>query len=157
MTAEELAVLVQDQISSISDIDVRSALAQIIVKPSRHQRKWDYGAEGQTYPCWTVAEDMKTDTRFLFSEFGHGETHPWGIVSFSSEWFGMDCGWFANLEDAFCESFSVSPLRIWEIMADNKIIEKGLTMDEAFAKQKVLNQGGERKFHVSRRNIREID
>jgi hypothetical protein len=77
-----------------------------LVAPHYHQRDWDYGQQGERYPCWTVAEHPASKTAIVFSDYGFGPRMPWGLVWMTDTWFGMDSGWFETLEAAFRDSFA---------------------------------------------------
>lgn len=103
-TANEIQRLVEAQLVHIKDVRVRDALQSILVSPTCHQRDWDYGQEGERYPCWTVAEHLTSETAIVFSDYGFGPRMPWGLVWIRDTWFGMDSGWFETLEEAFRDS-----------------------------------------------------
>jgi hypothetical protein len=103
-TLEQIRTLVAVQLQQISQPECRLSLERFLVEPRLHQRNWDYGKEGESYPCWMVAEFPGTDTGIVFSEHGFGPSYPWGLVLVSEPWFGMDPGLFASLEDAFRNS-----------------------------------------------------
>jgi hypothetical protein len=160
-SGEDVAAHVERELGMIEDDDVREALRSRIVAPERHIRNWDYGAPGERYPCWTVAADPRSDSAIVYSEHGFGPSHPWGLVSIASPWFGMDCGWFARLEDAFVDSFLSADLPIWEVVAggggDRPPVAASLAFDEAFARREELAvRDPETRYHVVYRSQRDV-
>ena len=136
-TTLHIKAIVQDQMMQIKDPLVKSALEKILIEPSRHIREWDYGTNGEEFECWTIAVDHSTDTSFIYCEYGFGPEFPWGLVSSSVLYFGMDSGWFSKLEDCFLESWTAAELPIWFIerkfeSGKSEIIAENLTSDEAY-------------------------
>jgi len=157
-TAEEVTALATGELTSIADSVVRDALRARLVLPQRHLRNWDYGPEGQQFPCWTIALDPVSDTAIVYSQYGFGPDSPWGIVFISNLWFGMDSGWFSRLEDAFVESYLASDLPIWNVVKNDglttEVVASSLTMDDAFMRRDVVQaQRPESVFHVVYRSI----
>jgi len=150
----DIKILVQDQIKLIQDTIVKSGLEKILVEPSLHLRDWDYSSKGEQFECWTIAIDESTDTSIIYSEFGHGPKNPWGLVFTSKLWFGMDSGWFDNLEDCFLESHFAENLPIWCIEKEiesgiREIIEKDLTSDNAFMiRDDLAKMDKKTRYHV---------
>ena len=105
-TAQEIQQLVEAELVRIQDSRVRDALQSLFVSPRCHQRDWDYGQEGERYPCWTVAEHAPSETAIVFSDYGFGPRMPWGLVWMKDSWFGMDSGWFETVEEAFRDSMA---------------------------------------------------
>jgi hypothetical protein len=137
-TADDVAALVARELAAIEDAAVREGLGAWLTTPGPHVRAWEYGAEGEAYPCWTVAADPARDYGIVYSEHGHGPEFPWGLVTLSQLWYGMDCGWFAHLEDAFADSWLATDLPIHDVVAENQavgapVMASSLPMDEAFA------------------------
>lgn len=116
--------------------------------PEQHERNWDYGKAGEKYPCWTVLNDEGFDTAVVYSEHGHGPGNPWGLVSLSDPWFGMDSGWFLRLEDAFVDSHMASSLPIWDLVSpDGTIVASSLSLDEAFARRDQVEKVPDKPTH----------
>lgn len=161
-SAEDVAAHVARELTMIEDDDVREALRSRIILPERHLRNWDYGAPGEQYPCWTVAADPRSDSAIVYSEHGFGPSHPWGLVFITNPWFGMDCGWFARLEDAFVDSFLSADLPIWDVVAKGggagtAPLAASLTFDEAFAHRDALAaRDPETRYHVVYRSQRDV-
>ena len=147
-SAAEVASLVRRELEAIVDPVVRNALELRLAPPELHVRDWDYGGPGERYPCWTVASDPSTDTAIVYSVFGFGPACPWGLVSLSNLWFGMDSGWFTRLEDAFVDSHMGSPLPIWDLVApDGVVVLRSVSLDEAFAKRDQIDAGLDKPVH----------
>lgn len=160
-SAEDVAAHVERELAMIEDDGVREALRLRIITPERHLRNWDYGAPGEQYPCWTVAADPQSDSAIVYSEHGFGPSDPWGMVSIANPWFGMDCEWFAWLEDAFVGSFLSADLPIWDVIAGGGTrrtpIAASLPFDEAFARRDELAaRDPETRYHVVYRSQREV-
>jgi hypothetical protein len=103
---EHIVSLVDAELAKIHDRDLVGRIRKLLVTPYPVSRKWDYGAPGQTYVCWTVLEHPRSNTGLAYCESGFGPIHPWGLVSLSGPYMsmGMDSGWYANFEDAVGES-----------------------------------------------------
>lgn len=148
LRAEEVASFAERELSLIADPTVRAALAARLIPPELHLRNWEYGADDERYPCWTVAKDVATDSAIVYSAHGHGPECPWGLVSLSEPWFGMDCGWFRVLEDAFVDSFMATSLEIWDLVAPNgRAVLSSVTHHDAFARRDSLDAGLPRPIH----------
>lgn len=151
---EDVAALASQQLATIRDSVVRDALRLLLQTPSRHLRDWDYGLEGERYECWTVAVDAESNTALVYSEYGFGPAHPWGLVAASERWFGMDSGWFLRLEDAFVDSSMGAELPVWNVVAEgraepDRTLASSLTMEQAFRKRDeaaAADTGG--RYHV---------
>lgn len=148
LTGADVATLVREELARIHDETVRMALAGRVTEPVQHSREWDYGRSGESFPCWTIVADPSTDTALVYSRFGFGPQCPWGLVSLSQLWFGMDCGWYVRLEDAFVESHLASALPIWDLVSpDGHIVVGSTSLDEAFARRNALDAGLPRPRH----------
>lgn len=161
ISADDVTALVDTQLALISDTTVVAGLRGYLVSPSRHLRSWDYGKPGELYPCWTVAQDPPTDTGIVYSEHGFGPEHPWGLVFLSKLWFGMDCGWFKRLSDAYIDSFAAADLPIWNVVEKSQgqpdaTHYRDLSSDEAFRRRDELAVSGSSvTFHVAYRGFPE--
>ena len=151
LDAEEVVSLVRNEIETIVDPVVREALSSRVLEPRSYPRDWDYGAPGERYPCWTIVEDATSDTAIVYSVHGHGPGSPWGLVSISNLWFGMDAGWHLRLEDAFVESHIGSALRIWDLVSPNgTVVLSSSTLDEVFAERAKIDAGLAKPVHHAR-------
>ena len=105
---EEITALVESELATISDSALAEAIRRLAVEPYPVEREWDYGAPGLTHTCWTVLEHHPSDTGIAYCAQGFGPQHPWGLVFLRGEHMniGMDCGWFARLEDAMRDSMA---------------------------------------------------
>jgi hypothetical protein len=131
-----IETIIQQQLAQIRNPLIKGALEKLTVVPRSHLRKWDYGTNGEEFECWTIAVDNATDTSIIYSEFGFGPKYPWGLVFSSKLNFGMDSGWFNNLEDCFLNSWAASGIPIWFIERridsnEIEIIAENLTSNEA--------------------------
>ena len=105
---EQIGNLVQQEISRIVDRDLVRRIRELLVLPYPVQRAWDYGKPGEHYTCWTVLEHRDSNTAIAFCSGGFGPSYPWGLVALTERnpGIGMDCSWFACLEDALRESMA---------------------------------------------------
>ena len=153
-SAKDVAARAARELEGIEDADVREGLRSRLMVPRQHLREWDYGAPGQRYPCWTVAADPESDSAIVYSEHGFGPVMPWGIVSLSAPWFGMDIGWFRRLEDAFTGSMLACGLAIWNVVAEpgagsTATVAASLTMDDAYAiRDDLARRDSTSRYHV---------
>jgi hypothetical protein len=101
-----IARLVDEELAGISDPALGAAIRRLLVTPYAVDRHWDYGHPSEKYTCWTVLEHPPSNTGIAYCELGFGPLHPWGLVFLSGEHIniGMDCAWYASLEDAMRES-----------------------------------------------------
>jgi hypothetical protein len=108
MLIREVAERVAGEVDRIGDENVSRELRKILVEPYAVERPWDYGAPGEAYECWTVAEHRPSNTAIAYCEKGFGPASPWGLVAIAGDYIGMgmDSGWFRTLEDAFRDSFA---------------------------------------------------
>jgi hypothetical protein len=145
-TEEEIATLVERELSTIADPVVVRGLREYLIPPTRHLRIWEYGSCGEQHPCWTVASDSSTDTGIVYSDHGFGPEQPWGLVFLSRPYFGMDSGWFPQLQDAFLDSFFAAHLPVWNVIERvsgqaSRLLYSNLSCDEAFRKRDELAGG----------------
>jgi hypothetical protein len=107
-TAVKISRLVEQQVARISDRRLANRVKELLVAPYLVVRAWDYGAEGESYPCWTVLEHRASNTAIAFCSEGFGPAYPWGLVFLSGDHMtiGMDAAWYATLEDAMRESMA---------------------------------------------------
>ena len=129
--------VVQSQINMIKDPIVKEGLQSILVEPTNHLRHWDYSGTNETFECWTVAVDNNSDTSLIYCEKGFGPKCPWGLVATSFSYFGMDSGWYSNLEECYLESYHAGDLKIWNIekridSSTKELIAENLTSNEGF-------------------------
>ena len=106
MNRSRLEEIVSAQIESIEQPELVACLERRLVPPRLEHRGWDYGEDGQTYPCWICVEDRATNTAIAFCEEGFGPTDPWGLLFIEGEHtsMGMDSSWFPSLEEAVRDS-----------------------------------------------------
>lgn len=137
ISQQEVNSLINNEIESIDDPLIVSALRPILIEPEIREMDWNYGPEGQKYACWVVARDQTSDTEIVYCEDGFGPETPFGLVGISYNDMGMDSGWFASLVEAYCESFMAVYLAIWNVVevseiGAHKLISGPLKQDEAF-------------------------
>jgi hypothetical protein len=102
MTPNEISLLVEREIQRIQQPQLVAQIQELLVPPYPLERAWDYGAPGQHFTCWTVLEHHPSNTGIAFCAEGFGPSYPWGLVFLSGPHMniGMDCQWYASLEDA---------------------------------------------------------
>jgi hypothetical protein len=103
----DIEKLVQNELNRMVP-DLLAAVRPLLVVPRMEMREWDYGVEGQTYPCWFVLEHQPSKSGIAYCAEGFGPTYPWGLLFLQGEWLsmGMDAGWYGSLEGAFRESMA---------------------------------------------------
>ena len=105
ITVDVLKTLIKDELATVSDVRVITHIQGLLVEPHVLLRAWDYGKEGQMYPCWFVLRDENSGSEIAYCEQGFGPRCPWGLVSSDSVFvtMGMDSGWHHKFLDAFFE------------------------------------------------------
>ena len=104
-TLADVEALLDTELARITQPDLAMRVRELLVPIRCEQVGWDYGAPGQTYPCWIVAYDPETNLAFAYSEHGFGPSYPWGMFwQGPDQSMGMDNGWYLSLEDVFRES-----------------------------------------------------
>jgi hypothetical protein len=121
--AHFLRTLIEDELTTLSDVRIVAHVMEMLVEPRAVLRSWDYGERGQQYPCWIVLEDpAHSFNAIAFCEHGFGPKCPWGLISSgdtpSDMSMGMDSGWFLSFLDAYFESWAAIELPIWKIMKE---------------------------------------
>jgi len=86
ITAVHLFALIESELSVLRDQRVISHVRSLLVEPRMVMRGWDYGALGESYPCWSVLEDAESNTGIAYCESGFGPRAPWGLVFLSGEY-----------------------------------------------------------------------
>jgi hypothetical protein len=106
-TTAQIDALFERELGRITQPDLIALIKRLRVSTRSEQRPWDYGAEGQTYPCWVVLEHAESDTAIVYCSSGFGPRSPWGLL-FLTRYpnMGMDSQWFVSLEDAVRESMA---------------------------------------------------
>jgi len=118
VTATEIRALVEREIAQLHDERVVRQIRSLLVEPYVVMRDWDYGFEGEAYPCWGVLDHGKSNSGIAYCEYGFGPRSPWGLVSLSGSShmsIGMDSGWFESFLDAYFESMAAVDLPIWRV------------------------------------------
>jgi hypothetical protein len=102
MNCETVLSLVDDQLSYITQPELIEWVRTGLITPRCEQRPWDYGVQGQTFPCWIVWEHAESSMCIAYCEHGFGPTYPWGLLYCSGQYLNMgaDSEWFYSLEDA---------------------------------------------------------
>ena len=104
---ERVKALVARELALVADPARREALRAILVEPRLEEQEWDYGAPGERYPYWVVAEAPARGTVLGYCEQGFGPEFPWGFLFTDDPDFtslGMDSQWNWYLEEAFVRS-----------------------------------------------------
>ena len=105
LQAKDIESHVRDELDRMAGPE-ELAVRSLLVVPRMEKRAWDYGAAHQTYPCWIVMEHPASNTGVAYCAEGFGPDSPWGLLFLRGPHLGMgmDCSWYASLEDAFRES-----------------------------------------------------
>ncbi|MFZ4056524.1 MAG: hypothetical protein ACOYKE_00225 [Ferruginibacter sp.] len=135
--ANEIKPLVQQQLFQIDDDLIKTTIEQILIEPNKHFRIWENSTTAEEIECWTIAIDKENNSSIVYAELGFGPNHPWGLVSNSSQFVGIDSGWLKNLKDCFLDSFKAAELPIWIIekrvnAEQHEQIAENITMQQAF-------------------------
>src|SRR5690348_3716643 len=98
MAAAEIRRLVEHELIRIEDRRLVAALRALLVSPRCEDRPWDYGVEGQTFPCWIVFEHEPSNTAIAYCDQGFGPGAPWGLLFLTGNHLnmGMDAGWYST-------------------------------------------------------------
>jgi hypothetical protein len=103
-----IAKMVEDELQRITDPRLLRRIQELLVPPYAVERNWDYGVKGQRFTCWTILEHADSNTGVAYCSQGFGPNYALGLVFLSGPHMniGMDCQWFASLEDAVRESMA---------------------------------------------------
>ena len=134
--AAALLTLIEAELATLSDSRIAAHIRTLLVMPVPVMRGWDYGRDGEQYPCWTVLEHAASNTGLAYCEHGFGPRSPWGLVFLkgdeSQTSIGMDCSWFTTFLQAFFESMAAKELPIWRVFST----------DSAGRTQPISDEGG---------------
>lgn len=117
-SAAEILKLVEAELRELHEPRVVAYIRSLLVAPAAIARGWDYGAEGEAYPCWSVLEHVRSNTGIAYCEYGFGPAHPWGLVFLTGTEhmsMGMDSGWYSLFLEAFFQSQVATELPIWRV------------------------------------------
>lgn len=104
LTPELVTAAVERQLVTIQDSTLVTKIRAHLVTPYCVDRPWDYGAVGDTYPCWTVME--QGPRALVYCLEGFGPKMPWGLVWADPACsMGMDSSWFSSLETICAQEF----------------------------------------------------
>lgn|GEM_PF-2782955 len=104
---EEIAARVAKEVALVRNPERRDLLLRLLVEPRREGRAWEYGAPGERYPYWVVAEAPDEGLILVYCEEGFGPEFPWGFLDTDGPFrdsLGMDSQWDWYLEAALCRS-----------------------------------------------------
>ena len=105
--ASDIRTLVDRELALVEDQARRQALRALLVSPRLDERQWDYGAPGEAFPYWVVAEESERGILLAYCQHGFGPEMPWGFLFTKESGFtslGMDSQWGWYLEEAFVRS-----------------------------------------------------
>lgn len=121
--AQTLMAMIDGELATVSDARVTAHVRALLVEPTVTMRRWDYGREGERYPCWTVLRHPASNTGIAYCEQGFGPHSPWGLVFLEGDEgrtsIGMDYCWYTTFLQVFFESRAASELPIWRIFKTN--------------------------------------
>jgi hypothetical protein len=116
ITPLQLQVLIDAELENIRDVRVTNHIRRLLVEPTEISRPWDYGDDGEEFPCWSILDHTKSSTGIEYCEQGFGPSRPWSLVFLPGSTYmslGMDSGWFFTFADAFFDSAAATDLPIW--------------------------------------------
>jgi hypothetical protein len=123
--ANILKTMVADELAILTDERVVAHIQAFLVEPTVTIRDWDYGQEGERYPCWTVLRHLPSNTAIAYCENGFGPRSPWGLVWLEGDQrlmsIGPDSAWFTTFLQAFFDSQPASELPIWRVFKTDTI------------------------------------
>lgn len=111
--SERVKALVARELATVRDVARRDALrAMLLAEPRQEERDWSYGAPGERFPYWVVAEAPERGIILVYCEQGFGPEFPWGFLFIDApgdvtrygRTLGMDAQWNWYLEEAFVRS-----------------------------------------------------
>lgn len=124
-------MLLDQELAELSDTRVLTHIQTLLVDPVPVQREWDYGYDGEKYPCWNVLEHKPSNTGVAYCENGFGPRSPWGLVFLEGDLhlaIGMDCSWYTTFLQAYFESQAACELTIWQVFeTDSSGAKKAIT------------------------------
>src|SRR5690349_13466928 len=96
--ADRIRALAAAQVAIVANPARREALRRyLLAEPRREVRDWDYGAPGERYPYWVVAEAPEQHILLVYCEQGFCPESPWGFLfdggSAEEQTLGMDSQW----------------------------------------------------------------
>jgi hypothetical protein len=102
MSQEKIVAQLERELASVSDPALRAKVEGLLVEPTLLRCSWDYGAQGETFSCWKVAESADQPVGVFHCENGFGPECPWGLMWLNETLpsMGPDSGWFPT----FCEA-----------------------------------------------------
>jgi hypothetical protein len=106
----EVREIVRLACEAISDPRIRVTVERHLINPTLQLRTWEYG-ENATAALWLIADIGERGAAIAYSEYGHGPVHPWGLVFFDEDIFGMDSLWHKDIESL------VLNMRLWSFKA----------------------------------------
>lgn len=132
--ATRLLELVETEITKLGNTRIAAHVRALLVRPFPVIRDWDYGADKEAYPCWSVLAHEASNTGIAYCESGFGPRNPWGLVTLTGKEnmsIGMDSGWFPCFLDAYFESRAASELPIWRVyqQQDDNFPVRALTVE----------------------------
>ncbi len=134
ISATRLLELVETELAELGDTQIATHVRALLVRPFPVIRNWDYGADKEAYPCWSVLAHEASNTGIAYCESGFGPRNPWGLVTLTGTEnmsIGMDSGWFPRFLVAYFESHAASELPIWRVFQqlDDNFPGQPLTME----------------------------
>ena len=124
INAQKLTAIVDGELAQLSDSRVVAYIQALRDEPTVTMRRWNYGREDESYPCWTVLRHSASNTGIAYCEHGFGPRSPWGLVFLEGDEgrtsMGMDCSWYTTFLQAFSESHAAAGLPIWRVFKTNR-------------------------------------
>jgi hypothetical protein len=133
ITGTQISTLIEAELSSITESRIASHIRSLLVRPKPVMRAWDYGYEGEAYPCWSVLSHTPSNTGIAYCESGFGPNSPWGLVFLSGAErmsIGMDSAWFKHFLQAYFDCKASSELPIWRVFRQERNSYPGTPITE---------------------------
>ena len=80
MQLADIQLLLKSEIELIEQVDLLECIQQHLIEPRCEKREWDYGEQGQAYPCWICLEDQDSNSAVAYCAEGFGPADPWGLL-----------------------------------------------------------------------------
>lgn len=112
---KDIRRLVDAELAKVSDPARKNSLRGLLVAPKPLSLGWDYGRPGEKCECWLVGVSPSGKERIVYCVKGFGPADPWGLVGAHEDSSGMDCQWFARLEDAAIHAKILPPPSNYEV------------------------------------------
>ena len=105
LTKEKILELIQHEMKLMSESN-KALLSKKLITPKQKTLVWEYGND-EKFEAWLFAEMSERNIGLVYCLGGFGMLgSPWGLIFIDSDYFGMDPGWYQNLDDLISEWLS---------------------------------------------------